>query len=324
MKRVIPSIRALAVLGFSGLVAMPAAAQDWPNRAVDMVVAYGAGGGTDTIARQLAEPLSEVLGQPVVIRNQAGAGGTIGAAAVAGADPNGYTLYMMAAGHSVAAAMYRDLPYDAAMDFVGVSGIATMPLVLITRPDSEIGSIAELVSMAKANPEGLTVASVGVGSTQQLTASLIATELGIDLLEIPYATTPEGLAGVLSGEVDMMVEVAATVIGQISAGDLAAIGVTTPGRYPALPDVETFTEAGFDLDVSTWYGVAAPAGTDEAVLTAAGAAVAEAMQSEAFATSLTERGFVLAPSSPEDFTTKFRGEISVWQKVREQAGIEQN
>lgn len=198
-----------------------------------------------------------------------------------------------------------------------------MPLILITAPGSEIRSIADLVSMAKANPEGLTVASVGVGSTQQLTASLIASELGIDLLEIPYATTPEGLAGVLSGEVDMMVEVAATVIGQISAGDLSAIGVTTLGRYPALPDVETFTEAGFDLDVSTWYGVAAPAGTSEVVLTAASAAVAKAIQSEAFANSLTKRGFVLAPSSPDDFTAKFRSQIKVWQKVREQAGIEQ-
>ncbi len=323
MRRLVPGLGALACAGLVTMAASPAAAQAWPERAVDMVVAYGAGGGTDTIARQLAEPLSEVLGQPVVIRNQAGAGGTIGAAAVSNADPDGYTLYMMAAGHTVAAAMYKDLPYDAAMDFVGVSGIATMPLVLITRPDSKVGSIEELVAMAQADPEGLTVASVGVGSTQQLTASLIASVLGIELLEIPYATTPEGLAGVLSGEVDMMVEVAATVIGQISAGDLRAIGVTTPDRYPALPDVHTFTEAGFDLDVSTWYGVAAPAGTDAAVLAAAGAAVAEAMTSEAFESSLTGRGFIMAPSSPEAFTTKFRSAISVWQRIREEAGIAQ-
>lgn len=312
---------ALAAAALAG--ASPAVAQEWPDRAVDMIVAYGAGGGTDTIARQLAEPLSEILGQPVVVRNQAGAGGTIGAAAVAAADPDGYTLYMMAAGHTVAGAMYAELPYDPAMDFIGVSGIATMPLVLIARPDSEISSIEDLVSMAQADPGGLTVASVGVGSTQQLTAALIQSELDIELLEIPYAQTPEGLAAVLSGEVDMMVEVAATVIGQINAGDLKGIGVTTASEYPALPDVPTFASAGYDLNVSTWYGVAAPAGTDEAVLAAAGEAVGEAIQTEAFATSLGERGFVIEPTSPEAFTEQFRTAIGTWQRVREEAGIEQ-
>jgi tripartite-type tricarboxylate transporter receptor subunit TctC len=300
-----------------------AAAQDWPDRAVDMIVAFGAGGGTDTIARQLAEPLSEVIGQPVVVRNVAGAGGTIGAAAAAQADPDGYTLYMMAAGHAVAGAMYAELPYDPAMDFVGVSGIATMPLVLITRPDSDIGSIPDLVARAQADPGGLTVASVGVGSTQQLTAALIASELGIELLEIPYGQTPEGLAAVMSGEVDMMVEVAATVIGQIGSGDLRGIGVTTASEYPPLADVQTFAAAGYDLDVSTWYGVAAPAGTDDAVLAAASAAVGEAIGNETFATSLSQRGFIIAPTSPEAFTDKFRSEVGVWQRVREAAGIEQ-
>lgn len=312
------------VAGIATFAAGAVAAQDWPSRAVDMVVAYGAGGGTDTIARQLAEPLAEELGQPVVVKNQAGAGGTIGAAAVANADPDGYTLYMMAAGHTVAAAMYRELPYDPAGDFVGVSGIATMPLVLVTRPDSPIGSIDDLVTMAQADPGGLTIASVGVGSTQQLTGALIASELDIDLLEIPYAKTPEGLAAVLSGEVDMMVEVAATVIGQIGSGDLKGIGVTSPERHPSLPDVQTFAEAGYALDVSTWYGVAAPAGTDDTILAKASAAVAEAIRTEAFATSLEERGFIIAPSSPEAFTEKFRSAIGVWQAVREEAGIEQN
>ncbi|MBE9640143.1 Bug family tripartite tricarboxylate transporter substrate binding protein [Salipiger mangrovisoli] len=313
-----------AALGLVFATAGAATAQDWPKRAVDMVVAYGAGGGTDTIARQLAEPMSASLGQPVVVKNLAGAGGTIGAAAVAGAEPDGYTLYMMAAGHSVAAAMYKELPYDPAEDFVGVSGIATMPLVLITRPESEIDSVAKLVEMAKADPGGLTIASVGVGSTQHLTAALIASELGIELLEIPYAKTPEGLAAVMSGEVDMMVEVASTVIGQIGSGDLRGIGVTSPEPHPAIPEVGSFTEAGYDLDVSTWYGVAAPAGTDAAILSAASAAVAEATRSDAFAKSLEEGGFILAPSSPEAFTQTFRDAVGVWKAVREEAGIAQN
>lgn len=314
----------VAALGLALTAAGAASAEDWPARAVDMIVAYGAGGGTDTIARQLAEPLSDILGQPVVVKNLAGAGGTIGAAAAAGAEPDGYTLYMMAAGHTVAAAMYKDLPYDPGEDFVGVSGIATMPLVLIARPDAEIDNIEDLVTTAKADPGGLTIASVGIGSTQHLTAALIASELGIELLEIPYAKTPEGLAAVMSGEVDFMVEVASTVIGQIGSGDLKGIGVTSPEPHPAIPDVSTFASAGYDLDVSTWYGVAAPAGTDEVILSAASAAVAEAVGSESFATSLGERGFILSPSSPEAFTQKFRDAIGVWQKVREDAGIEQN
>lgn len=323
MKSFLFGFRAVAVMGLATFAVGAASAQNWPDRAVDMVVAYGAGGGTDTIARQLTEPLSKMLGQPVVVKNQAGAGGTIGAAAVAGSDPDGYTLYMMAAGHTVAAAMYKELPYNPADDFVGISGIATMPLVLITRPDSKINSVQELVEMAKADPGGLTIASVGVGSTQQLTAALIASELGIDLLEIPYAKTPEGLAAVMSGEVDMMVEVASTVIGQIGAGDLKGIGVTTPDRHPAIPDVGSIAEAGYDLDVSTWYGVAAPAGTDEAVLIAASTAVAKAIESETFAASLEKRGFILSPSSPDAFTQKFRDAIDVWKAVRQDAGIAQ-
>jgi len=323
MKRILQGMLAFTAVAVAAVAAGPASAQDWPAHPVDMVVAYGAGGGTDTVARQLAEPLSEILGQPVVVKNQAGAGGTIGAAAVASADPDGYTLYMMAAGHTVAAAMYKSLPYDPAQDFVGVSGIATMPLVLVTRPDHEINSVEDLVAKAKADPGGLTIASVGVGSTQHLTASLIASELGIELLEIPYAKTPEGLAAVLSGEVDMMVEVASTVIGQIGAGDLKGIGVTTPERHPAIPDVQSFAEAGHDLDVSTWYGVAAPNGVDAAILSSASGAVNEAIQSAAFAKSLQDRGFILSPSSPDAFTDKFRNAIGVWQKVREEAGIEQ-
>jgi len=317
------SCGATAALGATLLFSGVSRAEEWPSRAIDMVVAYGAGGGTDTIARQLAEPMSEIVGQPVVIKNQAGAGGTIGAAAVATAEPDGYTLYMMAAGHTVAAAMYKDLPYDPANDFLGVSGIATMPLVLITRPDHEISTVADLVKAAKADPGGLTIASVGVGSTQHLTAALIASELDIELLEIPYGKTPEGLAAVMSGEVDFMVEVAATVIGQIGSGDLKGVGVTSPERHSAIPAVETFTEAGYALDVSTWYGVAAPAGTDAAILDAASKAVAEAIKNPDFASGLEARGFIMEPSSPQAFTDKFRGAISTWQTVRENAGIAQ-
>ncbi|NQV98311.1 MAG: tripartite tricarboxylate transporter substrate binding protein [Rhodospirillales bacterium] len=314
---------AATLLVAAPLLTTPAMAADWPERPVDMIVAYGAGGGTDTIARQLAEPLSTLLAQPVVVQNRPGAGGTIGAAAVAKADADGYTLYMMAAGHTVAAAMYRELPFDPAADFTGVSGIATMPLVLLTRPASDISSLADLVAKAKADPEGLTIASVGVGSTQHLTAELIQSELGIKLLAIPYAKTPEALAAVLSGEVDLMVEVAAPVIGQIAAGDLKGIAITSAERHAKLPDVATLSEAGYKLEVSTWYGVAAPAGTDPAIIKAASAAIAKAVNSEAFAANLTKRGFTLAPSSPEAFTEKFKGDIVRWKKVRESVGIKQ-
>ncbi|WP_018700362.1 Bug family tripartite tricarboxylate transporter substrate binding protein [Amorphus coralli] len=305
-------------------LATGATAADWPERPVHVVVAYGAGGGTDTLSRMVAEPLSEVLGQPVVIDNRPGAGGTIGAAAAAKADPDGYTMYMMANGHTVAAAMYKDLPYDAVSDFQPVSVVARMPLVVVARPDFEASTIEELVALAKENPGDLTFASVGVGSSQHFAGALLAETLGVDVVHIPYQKTPEALAAVLSGEVDMLVEVLAPVVGQVKAGDIKALAVTSAERHPALPDVSTVAEAGHpDYDVATWYGLNFPAGTPDEIVEQANAAVQKAVADEDLQKKALESGYVIGGSTPEAFGDQIASDVERWQKVREAAGIEQ-
>ncbi|MGX1098807.1 tripartite tricarboxylate transporter substrate binding protein [Amorphus sp. MBR-141] len=306
------------------LAAAPAIAADWPDRPVHVIVAYGAGGGTDTLSRMVAEPLSKTLGQPVVIDNRPGAGGTIGADAAAKADPDGYTMYMMANGHTVAAAMYKELPYDPVGDYDAVSVVARMPLVVVSRPDFEASNLEELVALAKEKPGELTFASVGVGSSQHFAGALLAETLGIDVVHIPYQKTPEALAAVLSGEVDMLVEVLAPVVGQVKAGDIKALAVTSAKRHPALPDVGTVAEAGQDgYDVSTWYGLVFPDGTPDDVIAQANAALGEALSDEALRSKALESGYIIEGSTPEAFGNQIASDVERWNKVRANADIPQ-
>lgn len=320
------SIRATIVLGgLMAAIATPAAAaEDWPQRPVSVIVAYGAGGGTDTLSRIVVEPLSDVAGQPVVVENRPGAGGTIGADAVAKADPDGYTLYMMANGHTVAGAMYASLPYDPANDFQGISEVASMPLVVVTRPDFEASTFEELAALAKEKPGELNFASVGVGSSQHFAGALLAESAGLDIVHIPYQKTPEALAAVLSGEVDILVEVLAPMIGQIRSGDVKALALTSADRHPQLPDLATVQELGVDgFDVSTWYGLAMPKGADPALVEKIAGVVSQALDNEALQNKLGETGYIVKASAPEDFTAKIGSEVARWQAVREKAGIAQ-
>ncbi|AEQ50389.1 tripartite tricarboxylate transporter substrate-binding protein [Pelagibacterium halotolerans] len=318
------TISALAGIAAALILVGPTSAQDWPERPVNMIVAYGAGGGTDTLARIVADPLSRVVGQPVVVENRAGAGGTIGAAAAADADPDGYTLYMMANGHTVAGAMYASLPYDPVADFQGISEVASMPLVVIARPDFEADTLEELIALSQARPGELNFASVGVGSSQHFAGELLAETAGIDMMHIPYQNTPEALAAVLSGEVDMLVEVLAPMLGQITSGDIKALAVTSAQRHPKIPEVATVAEGGFDgFDVSTWYGIAVPAGTDAALAEQINAAVSEALEDEAMIAQLGETGYIVQSTDPASFTAKIGSEVERWQQVRVNAGIDQ-
>lgn len=301
-----------------------AAFAEWPDKPVRMFVAYGAGGGTDRLARLVAEPLSKELGQPVVIENRPGAGGTIGADAAAKATPDGYSMYMMANGHTVAAAMYAKLPYDPVKDYQGISGVASLPLVVIARPDFPADDLKGLIALSKERADGLTYASVGVGSSQHFAGALLTETVGANMTHIPYQKTPQALAAVLSGEVDLLVEVVAPVLGQITSGDVKAVVLTSAKRHPALPDLGTVAEAGFDgFDVSTWYGLAFPAGTPADIAAKASAAVGKVLQSEELKSKTASSGYVLEGTSPDAMSAKIASEVERWQGVREKAGIPQ-
>lgn len=318
-------LRVSAVVFVSLIFALPGVSSaEWPEHPVKLIVAYGAGGGTDRLSRLVAEPLSAELGQPVVVENKPGAGGTIGANAAAKADADGYNLYMMANGHAIAGVMYKSLPYDPVNDFAGVSLVAKMPLVVIARPDFPANNLQELVALAKSKPGDLNYASVGVGSTQHFAGTYLSTVTGMDVVHIPYQKTPQGIAALLNGEVDYMVEVMAPALGQIKSGDLKAIAVTSGSRFPGLPDVPTVAESGYaDYDVATWYGVATQKDVDPAILEKASAALGKVLSNADLKAKGLTSGYVMGGSSPNAFKSHLASEVKRWGQVRAQAGIAQ-
>jgi tripartite-type tricarboxylate transporter receptor subunit TctC len=289
-----------------------------------MIVGFGAGGGTDILARIVAPPLGELLGQPVVVENRPGAGGTIAAQQVASAPADGYTAFLLNNGHAVSAAMYKSLPYDAAADFQPVTMIATMPLVVVAGPKAPYNDLQALIAAARQNPGKLNFASVGVGSTQQFAGELLLQSAGANLVHVPYKGTPNAIAAMQSGEAHLLVEVAASVLGQVRGGALKALAVTSAQRFPMLPETPTVAEAGIaGYEVTTWYALAFPAKTASAIVTRVNGAVRNALQRDDVRKQLANAAFVPEPSTPEALGAHLRTEIARWSAVREKAGIQQ-
>lgn len=314
------ALAALCVAGQTG----KAAAQNWPDRPIHLVVGYGAGGGTDIIARIVAEPLAQKLGQPVIVENRPGAGGTIAARSAAKAAPDGYTLYMMNNGHAVSAVVYKALPYDPAADFRPVSLVAKMPLVLVAGAKFQAATVPQMAALAKQKPGKLSYASVTVGSSQHFAGALLMQVAGLEMTHVPFQKTPDAVTSLISGDVDLLMEVVSPVLGQIRSGDLKALAISSAERYPVLPDVPTIAEAGYpDFDVTTWYGLAFPASTPDAIVERTAAAVGEVLAMEDVRKRALDVGFVVQGSTPEGLGSHLREEIAKWDKVRRTAGIPQ-
>jgi tripartite-type tricarboxylate transporter receptor subunit TctC len=318
MKRIV-----LAALT-AALLTAPAMAQEWPARPVKMVVGFGAGGGTDIIARIISQALTETLGQPVVVENRPGAGGTIAAEAVAKSPKDGYTIFMMNNGHAVSASLYKSLPYDSQKDFATVSLVATMPLLIVAGKDVPAKDAKELAALAKSQPGKIRFASVGVGSTQHFAGLVFRSASGGDLRHIPYRGTPAAIAAVRSNEVELLFEVAAPVIGQVKGGELKALAVTSAKRFPALPDTPTVAEAGLQgYDVTTWYGLAFPAGTPEAIVKKMNAAIQTVLAKPQVRKQVEDAYFLPETSTPSAFNDHLGSEIARWGKVMKDGNIPQ-
>jgi tripartite-type tricarboxylate transporter receptor subunit TctC len=310
------------IAGLLAALALPVAAQDWPQRPVRMLVGFGAGGGTDILARIAAPAMGAALGQPVVVENRPGAGGTIAANQVAKAEPDGYTSFMLNNGHAVSAVMISPLPYDPVADFQAVSMVATMPLVILAGPRAGFGNLRGLIDVAKHNPGKLNLASVGIGSTQHFAAELFFQTAGIKLVHVPYKGTPNAIAATIANETQLIVEVAAPVVGQIKGGALQALAVTSASRFPGLPDVPTVAEAGLaGYDVTTWYALVFPAKTPAAVVEKARAALAAALAREDVQKQMHNAAFLPSLSTPAELAAHMKSEISRWGAVRDKAGI---
>jgi len=246
--------------------ATAAFAQDYPTRTVKIVVPYGPGTGIDLAARVLAERLTKSMGQPFVIENKSGAAGTIGTAAVASAVPDGYTLLMNASGHTTVPALMKNAPYDAKSDFVGVAVTAESAMVLVTSKARGYQSVKDLVAAGKAKPGSLTYASAGIGTATHFAAEKFRVAAGFQGLHVPYKSTTDALAEVMSGRIDFLVTTLPTALGPVKDGRLVALAIGTK-RSPSLPDVPTMAEAGLPNAGSvTWFGMFAPARTPAAIV----------------------------------------------------------
>jgi tripartite-type tricarboxylate transporter receptor subunit TctC len=310
----------------AGLLALgaPAAAQEWPQQPIHLIIPFGPGGGSDIVGRILGQSLQDKLGQAVVIENRPGAGGTIGNEAIARADKDGYTLGIMTAGQIISAVMIKSLHYDQRTAFDPVAQVATAGLMMVTRPDFPANDVKELIAAAKAKPGKLVFGSPGFGATQHLAAELFKQTAGVDMLHVPFRTSPEALTGLLSGQVDVVFETVSAVLGQMQAGKLKALAVTGKDRFPAVPNVPAAIESGLlpGYDVTTWYGVFAPRGTPPPVIAKLNKTLNAIIIEPDVAGRLTKAGVVVKGSTPEAFGQMMLAELDRWETVREKAGLE--
>jgi tripartite-type tricarboxylate transporter receptor subunit TctC len=319
----VSGIRAAVALAAVTFISVPVSAQQWPTRPVRILVGFGAGGGTDIAARIVADPLSKALGQPVVVENKVGAGGMLAAETVAKAPKDGYMALMMSNAHAVSAVMYKTLRYKPIEDFQMVSMVGTAGLVLVTRPDFPAKDLKGLIAYAKANPGKLNYGSPGVGTTQQFSAELMKQLAGLDLKHIPYRGTPAAITGLRANEVQMVFELIQTVQGQIESGTLRAIAVTSPKRFPSVPNIPTFAESGLpSYDVTSWYGLAFPAGTPNDIVTRTNKAMRDLLASDSVRAQILKVGALVRSSTPDELKTHIAGEIAKWKGVMQKAGME--
>jgi tripartite-type tricarboxylate transporter receptor subunit TctC len=318
-RRGLLALSAAALLGGT----REAAAQEWPQRPIRVIVPFGPGGGADIIGRIIAQSLQEKLGQPVVIENRPGAAGTLGNEAVARADKDGYTLGIMTAGQIIAAVMNKSLRYDALGAFDPVSQVATAGLIIVTRPDFAANDVKDLIAAAKANPGKVSFASPGFGATQHFTGELFRQTAGVDILHVPFRTSPEAIAAVLGKQVDVLFDTISAVLGQVQSGQLKALAVTGKDRFPAVPNVPAAIESGLlpGYDVTTWYGVFAPRDIPPAVVAKLNKTINEGLAEPAVQERLTKAGVVVRGSTPEEFGKHMEREYARWNAVREAAGI---
>jgi tripartite-type tricarboxylate transporter receptor subunit TctC len=314
---------ALAAVAAFALGCGPAAAQNWPEKPISFIVPFPAGGGTDAFARPLAAQLDKQLGVRVLIDNRGGAGGTIGAAAAAKAEPNGYNFFVGAAHHTIAPSIFLKLDYDLEKDFIPVALLAAPPQVIVVNPEKvEAKTLAELIAYLKANPGKMDFASAGRGTTHQLAGELFNIMAGTKMNHVPYRGAGPAMQDLISGHVHAMFDGLGSSANQIQGGKLRALAVAAPARSPAIPDVPTSAEAGLKgYEVSTWYALFAPKGTPPEVVAKMTAEVRKAMESELVKEIWAKNGSVTPTLAGPEFGKFVKSEIARWADVVQKAGI---
>lgn len=302
----------------------PAFAQDYPTRAIRLIVPLTPGSGADIAGRIIAKSMSEAWHQPVVVENRPGAGGLIGTQVVTKSDADGYTLLVQSASHAANSAIYKSLPYDPLKDLIDVARLGVTPYVMVTAPNGPYKSLKALIDAAKANPGNIPFASAGVGSSTHLAAEYVVDLAGIKMLHVPYRGSPEAIQDTIAGRTAFYMAPINTAVGLVNEGRLAALGLSSRRRAEVMPNVVPLAEQGFpDYDVSLWFGMWAPAGTPATVVQKLNAQVASALGNAEVVEQFGKLGISPLSMSPQEFARFVRSEMSIYQRIVKQAGIPQ-
>jgi tripartite-type tricarboxylate transporter receptor subunit TctC len=309
----------------AALVPWPAPAQTadgWPNKPLRFILPFPPGGGTDILGRLIADRMTAGLGQPVVTENRGGAGGNVGAEAAARSAPDGYTIVLVAPSLAISPSLYSKLNYDPVKDFAPVSLVATVPNVMVTHPSVPADTLAEFIRFAKTKPGGMNFGSGGSGTSNHLAGELFNIVAGVKLVHVPYKGVNLAMNDVLSGQIHLVVIGVPAAAPHIKAGKLRALALVAPQRASALPEVPTVAEAGLpNFEVTTWYGILAPAGTPKPIVTRLNAELVKIMHAPEMKDRLATMATDPVTSTPEEFADYIKREIVKWAEVVRQAGL---
>ena len=315
-------LRAIICAAFAAVLTASGAALAWPTKPIRIVVPFPPGGPTDLIARLVAQKLGDVIGQPGVIDNRSGASSVIGSELVARAAPDGYTFLVNPSIHTINASVAKNLPYDTVRDFAPVTLLASVPLVLVANPTLPAKTLPELIALAKARPGALSYASPGAGGGSHLALEMLKMMASIDLVHIPYRGSGPALTDLVSGQVAVMFDGLPTAMSLVREGKLVALAVSTKARSPAEPQLPTVAEGGLpDYDLSTWYGMFAPARTEAAILERMSDAVRQILQQPDVAERLRGMGATAGGNPPEAFAAFVNTEIGRWAELVQRTGL---
>src|SRR5579872_3484957 len=315
-----------AIIGLIGVLSVAAAATptlaaDYPNRPVRWLIGFAPGGPVDVVARIMSQWLSEYLGQQFVIENRAGSGGNIAAAAAINSPPDGYTLLFVAPNNAISTSLYKHLAYDFIRDTVPVASIMQYPNMLVISKDMPVKTVQEFIDYCKANPGKVSYASSGYGTSVHMSGELFKSMTGVNMVHVPYRGSAVAYPDIMSNKVQLIFDNLPGALAQSRSGNLRALGVTSPQRWPGVPDIPAIAETVPGFEAVGFYGISAPKGTPPEIVEKLNKAVAEALKDPKLVARLTDMGGLPKPMTPAEFGRLIANETEKWRKVVEFAGV---